>query len=122
MSIAAAAVTILKVEPGTKRPAVARSRSGAAGRQGAVIASIESKSVSTRLGLNEGDEASARTRPVEGSRATAAPQLPASPWAAACWASRSSVVTTSFPTRGIPRILSSVESMIVLRLAFEAVR
>ena len=122
VSIAAEAVMTLKVEPGTKRPAVARSSSGEAGLQGAVIASIESKSVSTRFGLKDGAEASARTRPVDGSSATAAPHLPARPSTAARWVSRSMVVTRSFPSRGIPRIVSRVVSKSVLRFAFEAVR
>ena len=65
----------------------------------------------------------ARARaPVAGSRATAAPHCPARPSTAARWASMSSVVTTSLPSRGIPRSLSRVVSITVLRLAFEPVR
>ena len=122
VSSAAAAVTILNVEPGTNRPALARSRSGAAGVHAPRIASIWPKWPSTRFGLYDGDEARTSTRPVFGSMATAAPHLSARPAIAARWPSRSSVVTTSFPCRGIPRILSRVVSITVLRFAFEAVR
>src|SRR5256885_16510836 len=47
---AAVAVTTLNVEPGVKRPAVARLRSGAAGWHGAQGALIRSKWFSTRFG------------------------------------------------------------------------
>ena len=122
VSIAAAAVMTLNVEPGTKRPAVARSSRGAAGSHGAVIRSMAPKFSSTRFGWNDGEEASARTAPVVGSSATAAPQFPARPFMAARWAFMFSVVTTLFPSRVMPWSLSSVVSMIVLRLAFEPVR
>ena len=122
MSSAAAAVTTLNVEPGTKRPAVARLSRGEAGSHGAVIRSMAPKFSSTRFGSYDGEEASARTAPVVGSRATTAPQFPASSSIAARWAFMSSVVTTLFPSRVMPWSLSSVVSMIVLRLAFEPVR
>jgi hypothetical protein len=68
-------VITLKIDPGMKRPALARLRSGAAGSQSAVIAEIESKSFSTRLGSKLGDAAMTRTFPVRGSSATTAPQF-----------------------------------------------
>ncbi len=56
-SSAAEAVITLNVDPGTYRPALARFKSGDAGVQLAVIASMPAKSVSTRFGSKLGDEA-----------------------------------------------------------------
>ena len=62
------------------------------------------------------------TFPVRGSSATTAPQFVPSCSCATSWASRSSVVTTSFPWIGLPWSSSSALSMTVERFALEAVR
>jgi hypothetical protein len=121
-SSAAAAVTTLKVEPGTSRPALARLRSGAAGSQFASIRPILPKRFSTRFGSNVGDEAITRTFPVRGSSATTAPHRPARASMATCCAVRSRVVTTSFPSIVFPRKSSSALSTSVERSEFAAVR
>ena len=121
-SSAADAVTTLKVEPGTYSPAVARFRSGEAGRQSAVMLSMLPKPFSTRFGLKLGEDTIARTFPVRGSSATTAPHLVPSCSSATCCASRSRFSTTSFPLTGFPRSSSSALSRAVERFAFEEVR
>ena len=108
----------LNVEPGVKRPDVARLRSGAGGVQGAFVASIFEKSFSTWFGLKPGEVAITRMRPVLGSRATAEPHLPASACSARYWAPGRTVSWRSLPLMVEPDSLSTS----VLRPAFAAVR
>src|SRR5215217_8764763 len=91
-SSAADPVTTLNVEPGGYSPWVARSRSGAANEQARVRRlRILLKPFATALELKVGLDASARTRPVDGSSATAAPHDPLSAFTAVRWAGTLSV-------------------------------
>ena len=83
VSSAAVAVTVFIVEPGGKRPWVAR---------------LNVWACAGSLGLYEGVAASTRTAPVLTSIATTAPGLPASPWKAVSCALGSSDVRRSSPT------------------------
>ncbi len=101
---------------------MARLSSDAAGRQAARRLRIFGKSFSTLLASYPGDVAIASTRPVDGSRATAAPQLPASALWAMRWSRGSIVSTTLLPTIVLPASASSFEPSTVRRLPFEPVR
>ena len=91
-SSAAVAVTVFIVEPGGKRPCVARLK---------VLAFFGS------FGLYDGVAASTRTAPVLTSSATTAPGCPARLWNATSWARGTSVVRRSSPTSCGPSSRSS---------------
>ena len=114
----------MNVEPGTKRPSVARLTSGAGEPHFAFLAlrAIWPKRPSTRLGSYVGVDAMASTRPVLGSSATAAPQLPSSAFRAARCASGRSVSTRLLPVTVVPFNRSSVLLTTVFRCEFDAVR
>ncbi len=92
LSSAAAAVTTFIVEPGGKRPWVARLK-----------VSAFAGSLGSKLGL----AASTRTAPVSTSSATTAPLRPPRAWKAVSWASTSSAVRRSSPTSRGPSRRSS---------------
>ncbi len=106
-SRAAAAVTILKVEPGGY---VSRSARLSIGRAGSSFSAVQAVFALVPVpestdGSYEGLLTSARILPVAGSRAATAPRLPPSPaYAARCTAART--VMAAFPPAGRPRARS----------------